>query len=132
MTQHKKGGSMKRTKKAGRTGFCVAAAISIALVATNIQAADQSCVFNVSPQSVAVANDKAAQLSVVASGPACSFDVRSDVDWITVTPARVQGSGTVRLGIAPSAEARVGTVRIAGNEITVFQKGLADLSGYGR
>lgn len=123
---------MKRTKKVRRAGFCVAAAMSIALAATTIQAADQSCVFHVSPPSVAVSNDRVVQLSVLASGPTCSFGVRSDVDWITATPASVQGSGTVRLNIAPSAEPRVGTVRIAGNEIAVFQKGLADVSGYGR
>jgi hypothetical protein len=123
---------MKRTKKARRTGLCVAAAMSIALAATTIQAADQPCVFHVSPPSVAVSNDSVVQLSVVASSPTCSFGVKSDSSWITATPATVQGSGTVRLGIAPSTEPRVGTVKIAGDEIAVFQKGLTDVSGYGR
>lgn len=126
---HKGGGTMKKRRGIRRTGIGVAAAVLISLIAANARAEDRSCVFHVSPLSVSVDNDRAARLTVVASKPECSFDVESDVEWIRATPASVKGSGVVDLGIAPSVEPRIGTVKIGGNEVTVFQKGLIGIYG---
>lgn len=118
---------MKKTKYAG---FFMAAALIVTIAAPFAYAGDAPCVFQVTPAAVSVDNDNVVDLKVIASGPACSFGARSNVDWVAVSPAEVRGSSIVRLNIAPSAERKIGTVNVAGQEITVFQTGLPH--AYGR
>lgn len=128
-TNYKGGSTMKKRRGMRHVAIGIAAAVLISLVAANARAEDRSCVLHVSPLSVSVDNERAARLTVVASDPECSFDVQSDAEWISVTPASVKGSGIVDLGIIPSIEPRTGTIKIGGNEVTVFQKGLIGTYG---
>jgi hypothetical protein len=119
---------MRKVRQVGRVNFGIFAAVLVSLMAINAYAGD-SCTYQVWPLSVSVANDKAVEVEVTASGPDCSFTAESDTSWITVTPAHARGSGVVRLDMAPSIDPTVGTVRIAGKRVTVFQKGLVDSYG---
>jgi uncharacterized membrane protein len=118
---NRKGDIMKKTKFAA---FFLTAALLVAVAAPFAHAEDSACVFEVSPAAVAVSNDSSADVKVTASGAGCACSVKSDVDWVSVSPAQLQGSGTVHLTILPSVEPKAGTVKIAGQEITILQSGL--------
>lgn len=120
---------MKKVRQAGRVGFGIFAAVLVSLLAVNVYGEDRSCTFQVRPLSVTVANDRSVEVEVTASDPGCSFNAESNTNWISVTPAHAKGSGTVRLDVNPAVDPTIGTVRIAGKRVTVFQKGLIDAYG---
>lgn len=109
-------------KMTGCTGFCVAAGLLMATVTA--YAEDASCVFQVSQQAVSVGNGGVVDLQLISSRPDCVSDIKSDADWVTVTPGQLHGSGTVRIDVAPCVDRRIGVIEIAGQRITVFQQGV--------
>jgi len=91
------------------------------------------CSFAVSPQGAAFGSD-GGQGSVTVSAPAgCTWTASSDASWLSITQGgSSQGDGAVTYSVAKqtTADARVGTMRVAGVDVRIVQSGDALLCQY--
>lgn len=80
------------------------------------------CSYALEPTGNSVSAAARAATAAVTTGPACAWSATSHVSWITVTPGAGTGSGTVRYSVAAnSGPARIGTLTIGGQTLTVSQ-----------
>ncbi len=90
------------------------------------------CSFAVSPPSIAVASAAGADSANVSETGTCNWSSTSNAAWITVTSgAGGAGSGIVDFSVAAntSGAGRSGTLTVAGQTVTVSQRGTAADSG---
>jgi hypothetical protein len=81
------------------------------------------CQYTISPSTVDAAAAKAELSVTLTATPDCSWNARSNVDWIdSPIPSSGVGSGTVKIVIATNtAQARIGTVTVADATLRVNQ-----------
>src|SRR5262249_27427733 len=93
---------------------------------------NSACAFSLSSTNRAVAGDGGAfdvNVKVDPENGSCARKARSNADWITITGgADGSGAGVVTYMVAPnnSAEARTGTLTIAGRSFVVMQSPAVD------
>lgn len=102
-------------------GYCVAIALVMVVLAPASYAGDSGCMFEVIPNALSLGDEGAAEITVNSSNPHCAFTATSDSSWVAVSPARTEGSTTVKVTASPSNELRVAKLHIAGHEVPVFQ-----------
>lgn len=89
---------------------------------------EHPCNFSVTPSITnAASSATTGNVAVNSTLNQCTWSARSNVDWISFTPsANGSGNGNVAYQIAanPTTAARTGTLTVAGQTITVTQRGL--------
>lgn len=84
------------------------------------------CVYAVTPASVAVDAGGGSVAIAVTAAAGCEWSVAANVGWITVEGAASgSGAGEVTVGVAPNPDAtgRTGTFVVAGQQVTIAQRG---------
>jgi hypothetical protein len=82
----------------------------------------EGCVFTVTPLSVTVPLGGGSGSLSIAGASGCAWTAASDVNWITLSPASGNGSGSVSYTVlANSGPPRQGTLRVAGQLVNVVQ-----------
>jgi Tol biopolymer transport system component len=91
----------------------------------DVFAYEAPCAWMISPTAAAVGTAGAAGSVAVTTLGDCTWTATSDVPWVTITSSPTPtGSGTVTYDVAPnSGAARLGTLTIAGEAVTVSQDG---------
>jgi hypothetical protein len=85
---------------------------------------EPACVFDVTPQSLAVPFAGGSGSVTVTTVARCDWSAVSQVSWITVTSARENsGTGTITFAVAAGTDgaARTGSITVAGQTVTVSQ-----------
>ena len=119
------GGSVGYTV-AANTGAARTGTISIGPNTFTVSQAAAGCSYAVTPTSLSFGKNQGTSDPVsVTTSSGCTWTSTSNASWITVeTGASGTGSGTMTFGVSRNtAEARVGTLTIAGQTFTVTQAG---------
>ena len=89
-----------------------------------------ACVYTVTPPTVALdENGGSATLTITTVGPSCSWNGVSSSPWITFVNPDGVNSGSATVNIAPNTTgiARVGTILIGGQVVTVYEAATAQV-----
>ena len=109
---------------AGRTLTVTQAASAVPIPPPTPTPAPPACTYKVSPLEVKANDDGAVRRVEVKAADRCTWTASSNVGWIRVAPASGSGDGEVYLLVTENeGRDRSGTVTIAGQTVTVTQKG---------
>ena len=82
----------------------------------------EGCTFAIAPSAYAAGAAGGSNTATVTAAPGCPWTASSDVNWVTLTTTSGTGSGSVGFTVAATTgPSRSGTVRIAGQVLTVTQ-----------
>jgi hypothetical protein len=115
-------GSANYTVAANTTGSARTGILHVAGQTVTVTQAANSCSYNVSPTSVSIVPTGMNGSIAVITGGLCSWTAVSAVPWIVVTGgASMTGLGSASYSVGPTTVARVGTLTVAGQTVTISQ-----------
>src|SRR5262249_8860712 len=104
------------------TGPARTGTFTIGLQTVTVNQSSATCVYTVSPLSLTSPLDGGALTVTVTTGAGCTWSSSSNAPFIRVTSGNTgTGPGTVTLAVDAATSARVGSVNVAGQTVTVTQ-----------
>jgi hypothetical protein len=119
-------GSANYTVAANTSGTTRTGILNVAGQTVTVTQSANSCSYNVSPTSVSVVPTGMNGSIAVITGGLCPWTAVSAVPWIVITGgASMTGLGSASYSVGPTTVARVGTLTVAGQTVTITQGGSA-------
>jgi Putative binding domain, N-terminal len=115
-------GSTNYTVAPNGTGSPRTGTLTVAGQTITVTQATSSCIYNVSPTSMAVPLTGSLIAISVSTGSSCAWTSTSSVPWIVVSSgASMTGLGSAYFTVAATTSSRTGTLTVAGQIISITQ-----------